>query len=57
MELLLQLLVIYLIDITPDGVIILLKIGQRTPWYVFGLVLVLTCYIPIFQGFQSGDGW
>lgn len=31
------------------------KYGQRTPWYVIGLVLVVSCYIPIYQTFQSDN--
>jgi Na+/melibiose symporter-like transporter len=48
---------IYQIDITPDGVNFLIILGQRTPWYVFGLVLVFVCYIPIYQDFHSENGW
>lgn len=50
-----QLLVISVTNTTQDGVIFLLIQGQRTPWYIFGLVLVITCYIPIYQGFKSPD--
>ncbi len=51
----LQLLDIYQISITLDGVIFFPKLGQRTPWYIFGLVLVIVCYVPIYQGFRSPD--
>lgn len=47
------LLVISAINITQDGVNHFIKKGQRTPWYIFGLVLVITCYIPIYMGFKS----
>lgn len=30
-------------------------IGQRTPWYILGLVLVVSCYIPIYQTFNSDN--
>lgn len=29
--------------------------GQRMPWYVFGLVLVSACYLPIYQTFNSDN--
>lgn len=29
------------------------RIGQRKPWYIFGLVLVTICYIPIYSGFTT----
>ncbi len=28
-------------------------IGQRKPWYIGGLVMVIICFIPIFSGFSS----
>jgi len=31
------------------------NIGQRSPWYVLGLVLVVSCYIPIYQTFISDN--
>lgn len=31
----------------------MLNVGQRTPWYVFGVVLVAVCYLPIYQSFRS----
>lgn len=31
------------------------KFGQRSPWYVLGLVLVVSCYIPIYQTFISDN--
>jgi Na+/melibiose symporter-like transporter len=31
------------------------KIGQRKPWYIGGLVLVLLCFIPIFSGYKSDN--
>ena len=34
---------------------ILFKKGQRTPWYIFGLVLVSICYVPIYQTFHSDN--
>jgi len=40
---------------TLDGVNFNLNKGQRTPWYIFGLILVISCYIPIYQGFKSPD--
>lgn len=51
----LQSLVTLATSITPDGVIFVLMKGQRTPWYIFGLVLVISCYIPIYMGFKSPD--
>ena len=29
------------------------RFGQRKPWYIFGLILVVCCYIPIYSGFES----
>lgn len=29
------------------------RIGKRKPWYIAGLVLVVTCFIPLFSGFHS----
>ena len=29
------------------------RLGQRTPWYFGGLILVVICYLPIYQTFQS----
>ncbi len=29
------------------------RIGQRKPWYIGGLVLVFSCFIPLFSGFTS----
>jgi Na+/melibiose symporter-like transporter len=29
------------------------SIGQRKPWYIAGLVLVVTCFIPLWSGFES----
>lgn len=29
------------------------SIGQRKPWYIAGLILVVSCFIPLFSGFQS----
>lgn len=29
------------------------SIGQRKPWYIGGLVIVLLCFIPLFSGFSS----
>jgi Na+/melibiose symporter-like transporter len=26
-------------------------IGQRKPWYIGGLILVFSCFIPLFSGF------
>jgi Na+/melibiose symporter-like transporter len=31
------------------------KWGQRTPWYIFGLIFVFICYIPIYQGYKSDN--
>ncbi len=28
-------------------------IGQRKPWYLIGLVLVIVCFIPLYSGFSS----
>lgn len=30
-------------------------LGQRTPWYVGGLVLVMICYIPIYQSYRNDN--
>jgi Na+/melibiose symporter-like transporter len=38
---------------TKYGNFCIFMIGQRTPWYIFGLVLVLSCFIPLFQKFTS----
>jgi Na+/melibiose symporter-like transporter len=29
------------------------RIGQRKPWYIAGLVLVVMCYIPLWSGFST----
>lgn len=29
------------------------RIGQRKPWYIGGLVLVFSCFIPLFSGFKG----
>ena len=29
------------------------KIGQRKPWYIGGLILVVSCFIPLFSGFRG----
>lgn len=29
------------------------KAGKRTPWYVFGLITILICFVPIFSPFRS----
>jgi len=29
------------------------RIGKRKPWYIVGLILVVTCFVPLFSGFQS----
>lgn len=29
--------------------------GQRTPWYIFGLVMVVICYLPIYHTFNSDN--
>ena len=29
------------------------RFGQRKPWYVGGLVLVFSCFIPLFSGFKG----
>lgn len=31
------------------------RIGQRKPWYLGGLVLVVTCFIPLFSGYKNAD--
>ena len=31
------------------------RIGQRKPWYIGGLVLVVICYIPIYSGFSTDN--
>ena len=31
------------------------RFGQRTPWYVGGLILMVVCYIPMWSGFQSDN--
>ena len=28
------------------------NLGKRTPWYVFGLVMIVICFIPIFSSFK-----
>lgn len=28
------------------------SIGQRKPWYIGGLILVIVCFIPIFSGYK-----
>jgi len=28
-------------------------LGKRTPWYVFGVLTILLCFIPIFNPFRS----
>ncbi len=28
-------------------------IGQRKPWYIAGLILVVACFIPLFSGFKG----
>lgn len=30
-------------------------IGQRKPWYIAGLILVFSCFIPLFSGFSSDN--
>ena len=32
------------------------RFGQRKPWYVLGLIMVIVCYIPIYSGFKSTKG-
>jgi Na+/melibiose symporter-like transporter len=27
--------------------------GRRTPWYIWGWVVVFLCYIPMYQGFTG----
>ena len=27
------------------------SIGQRKPWYIFGLILVVICVVPLYSGF------
>ena len=46
-------LVICLISVRRGLVTQIIYLGQRMPWYVFGLVLVSACYLPIYQTFQS----
>ena len=29
-----------------------LEVGQRTPWYIFGLVTILICFAPIFSSYH-----
>ena len=29
------------------------SIGQRKPWYIAGLILVFSCFIPLFSGFKG----
>lgn len=29
------------------------KIGKRKPWYIVGVILVVTCFVPLFSGFKS----
>lgn len=29
------------------------RIGQRKPWYIGGLILVIACFIPLFTGFKG----
>jgi len=29
------------------------RIGQRKPWYIGGLILIIICFVPLFSGFKS----
>lgn len=31
------------------------RFGQRKPWYVGGLIIVFSCFIPLFSGFKGGS--
>lgn len=31
------------------------RFGQRTPWYIGGLILVCICYVPLWSGFSSDN--
>jgi hypothetical protein len=30
-------------------------LGQRKPWYIGGLVLILACFIPLFSGYTNKE--
>lgn len=30
----------------------ILMLGKRTPWYVFGVITILICFLPIFRPFR-----